>query len=404
MSRQIGGIDRAEAFERLSPPLSPPPAITPDEYAGRLERLRGAMADHDAVLIAAGPSLRYFSGIAVGPSERLIALLVTRNGAVRLIAPAFEQATLDAECAIALRHHGWHDHEDPVGLVAACLREEGLQRVAVDPWLPAGMFMALDECLDRVTLTSAQAAIDACRQIKSPAEMALIGHAMQLTLAAQRAAATILYAGITNVEVAAFIDAAHRSLGADDGSTFCIVQFDRGTAYPHGLPGVRRLGSDELVLIDTGCTYQGYHADITRTYIFGRPNAEQQRIWWLEHAAQQAAFAAARPGATCGAVDDAARTTLAEAGLGPDYQLPGLPHRTGHGLGLAIHEPPYLVRGSDVPLAEGMCCSNEPMIVVPDRFGVRLEDHFHVTAEGAACFTPPAIAIDRPFDDGHGAI
>ena len=119
----------------------------------------------------------------------------------------------------------------------------------------------------------------------------------------------------------------------------------------------------------------------------------------LGQAQAQAAFDAVRPGVTCEAVDQAARDVLEAAGLGPDYRLPGLPHRTGHGCGLAIHEAPYLVRGNALPLAQGMCCSDEPMIVVPGRFGVRLEDHFHVTEEGARWFTPPATAIDRPFAD-----
>ena len=120
-------------------------------------------------------------------------------------------------------------------------------------------------------------------------------------------------------------------------------------------------------------------------------------IWALEKAAQQAAFDAVVPGAPCESVDAAARAVLEKAGLGPDYRLPGLPHRTGHGIGLSIHEPAYLVRGDKTPLAPGMCFSNEPMIVVPQRFGIRLEDHFHVTESGAQWFTQPQVAIDRPF-------
>jgi Xaa-Pro dipeptidase len=175
------------------------------------------------------------------------------------------------------------------------------------------------------------------------------------------------------------------------------VQFGHATAYPHGIPGEQHLAQDELVLIDTGCTVQGYHSDITRTYIFGHANAEQMRIWELEQAAQRAAFEAVRPGVTCESVDAAARAVVERAGLGPDYRLPGIPHRTGHGCGLSIHETPYLVRGDQTVLQPGMCCSNEPMIVVPDRFGVRLEDHFHVTDDGAAWFTHPSPAIDQPF-------
>ncbi|MGQ3180109.1 MAG: M24 family metallopeptidase, partial [Blastomonas fulva] len=142
---------------------------------------------------------------------------------------------------------------------------------------------------------------------------------------------------------------------------------------------------------------QGYHSDITRSYVFGTPDDEQRRIWDLEHAAQGAAFAAAQPGHACESVDQAARDVLEAGGLGPDYNLPGLPHRTGHGIGLSIHEPAYLVRGDKTPLATGMCFSNEPMIVIPDRFGIRLEDHFYMADDGPRWFTQPQVAIDAPF-------
>jgi Xaa-Pro dipeptidase len=245
-------------------------------------------------------------------------------------------------------------------------------------------------------LLSGAAVVNGCRMYKSPSELALMRQAKQMTLEVHRRTARILREGIGTTEVRAFVDEAHRALGAA-GSSFCMVQFGRSTAYPHGLPGEFRLREGDLVLIDTGCTVQGYHSDITRTYVFGAPDDEQRRYWELERTAQQAAFEAARPGIPCEAVDAAARRVLEAAGLGPDYKLPGLPHRTGHGIGLAIHEPAYLVRGDRTPLAPGMCFSNEPMIVVPERFGIRLEDHFHVTDEGAAWFTDPSPSIDAPF-------
>src|SRR3546814_514557 len=232
--------------------------------------------------------------------------------------------------------------------------------------------------------------------IKSPAELALMAEAKVITLEVHRRAARILTPGIRASEVKRFIDQAHRALGGG-GSTFCAVQFGRATAFPHGLPEDQRLEDDQLVLIDTGCTVDGYHSDITRTYAFGKVDAEIRAMWDLEKEAQAAAFNAVEPGAPCESVDAAARAVLERAGLGPDYRLPGLPHRTGHGIGLAIHEPAYLVRGDRTPLAPGMCFSNEPMIVVPDRYGIRLEDHFHVTEAGGAWFTEPQYSIDRPF-------
>jgi Xaa-Pro dipeptidase len=233
--------------------------------------------------------------------------------------------------------------------------------------------------------------------VKSPAELALMTQAKAMTLEVHRRAARMLAPGVTTGEVKRFIDQAHRKIGSDDGSTFCAVQFGEATAYPHGLPGEQRLAEGDLVLIDTGCRVDGYNADITRTYVFGEPTSEHRRVWAAEHEAQAAAFAAVRPGVPCETVDAVAREVLQRHGFGPDYKLPGLPHRTGHGIGLEIHEPAYLVRGDRTPLKRGMCFSNEPMIVVPGAFGIRLEDHFHVTEDGAAWFTEPSPSIEAPF-------
>ena len=198
-------------------------------------------------------------------------------------------------------------------------------------------------------------------------------------------------------DVAKFIDDMHRKMGADNGSTFCIVLFGEATAYPHGVSYVQTLQEGDMVLIDTGCTIHGYHSDITRSYCFGSPTEKQTHIWNLEKQAQQAAFDAAQLGVACGAVDDAARAVITDAGLGPDYEVPGLPHRTGHGIGMDIHEDAYLVRGNKTPLAQGMCFSNEPMICLYGEFGVRLEDHFYMTETGPKWFTEPSHSITDPF-------
>jgi Xaa-Pro dipeptidase len=236
-----------------------------------------------------------------------------------------------------------------------------------------------------------------CRSIKSPAEIALMQRAKDITLEVHKAAARILSPGITTAEVIDFIDRAHRALGADGGSTFCIVLFGEATAYPHGVRHPPPLVEGDMVLIDTGCTIEGYNSDITRCYVYGEPSARQREIWDLEKAAQLAAFAAAELGRPCEAVDAAARAVIEAAGFGPGYALPGLPHRTGHGIGLDVHEWSYLVQGDTTPLAPGMCFSNEPMICIYGEFGVRLEDHFHMTEAGPRWFTQPAPSIDDPF-------
>ncbi|WP_199096271.1 Xaa-Pro peptidase family protein [Dyella sp. ASV21] len=398
-SRQIGGLDLAQARAALAPWPSPAPAIAPEEYRQRLAHARRLLGEHkiDAVLITAGTSLRYFSGVAWGASERMVGLLLTQHGEPIVICPAFERGSLEHVLLVPADIRLWEEHDDPHQLVADLLREHGARSLALDPAAPFVMGERLRAVLGDTSLHDASAIVDGCRLCKSPAELALMKQATAMTLQVHRLAAGLMREGISRGELVCFIDEAHRAMGADNGSSFCIVQFGQATAYPHGVPGEQYLTPNELVLIDTGCTVQGYHSDITRTYIFGEPTAEHLRIWDLERAAQQAAFDAVRPGVTCASVDDAARAVVERAGLGPDYQLPGIPHRTGHGCGMSIHETPYLVRGNPTVLQPGMCCSNEPMIVVPDRFGVRLEDHFYVTEDGAAWFTPPSPAIDRPF-------
>lgn len=399
MTGQVGCLELAQARALLTPWPSSTEAIPVAEYEGRIEQARVIMRalGADAMLVTAGASLRYFCGIPWYASERLVALLLTDDGDPVLVCPVFEEGSLEAALRLSVCKRMWEEHEDPHALIATVMAERGARVLALDPEAMFRVHAGLVRVLPSMTIIDAQPIIDGCRMCKSPAELALMQRACDITLQVQRLAAGIAREGMGNDELIRFIDEAHRTLGADDGSTFCIVQFGHATAYPHGLPDVQYLSEGDLVLIDTGCSVQGYQSDITRTWSFGSASDEQQRIWELERAAQQAAFDAVRPGVTCEAVDAAARRVLEKAGLGPDYRLPGLPHRTGHGCGLAIHEAPYLVRGNVLSLAAGMCCSNEPMIVVPGRFGVRLEDHFHVTADGARWFTPPSTAIDRPF-------
>jgi Xaa-Pro dipeptidase len=394
----IGGSTAAEQLAGLGPWQDAAPAITREERLARIEKARKLTreAGADALIVGAGASLRYFAGVSWGGTERLVALLIPVSGDPVMIAPYFELGSLQAELVIEVEIRLWQEDESPTALVADACRAWGATTLAIDPALPFLFVDRIAKSAPGMALTSGAPAIDGCRMHKSPAEIALMQQAKSMTLEAHRRAALILREGIRASEVIRFIGDAHRAMGGQ-GSTFCMVQFGRGSAFPHGLPGDPELREGDMVLIDTGTTVHGYHSDITRSYVFGTPNDEQRRIWDLEKAAQAAAFDAARPGAPCESVDAAARRVLEAAGLGPDYALPGLPHRTGHGIGLSIHEPAYLVRGDTTPLATGMCFSNEPMIVIPDRFGIRLEDHFYMTDDGPRWFTQPQPAIDAPF-------
>jgi Xaa-Pro dipeptidase len=399
MNSGIGGSNRESELAAIEPGKYAWMPIDIDERMLRLDNARRLMAQSgiDAMLIGAGSSMRYFSGLPWTATERLVAMLLMPTGKPLVICPMFELGSLRAGLAIDAEIRTWEEHEDPCTRVAEILSEAGARTAGIDPQLPFAVAEGVRRALGTVDIVEATAVIDGCRMCKSPAELGLIRQAMALTLEVHRRAAAILNPGISATEVKRFIDEAHRALGAQGGSTFCAVQFGKATAYPHGVPGEQRLEERDLVLIDTGCQLDGYNSDITRTYAFGRPTPRESEIWQLERKAQQAAFDAVRPGLTCESVDHAARQVIEHAGLGPDYNLPGLPHRTGHGIGLSIHEPAYLVRGDKTPLRPGMCFSNEPMIVLPEQFGIRLEDHFHVTEHGAQWFTQPSVAIDAPF-------
>ena len=392
----IGGSTAEAELAGLGPWPEPAPAITRAERLARLAKAQSLMTT-DALIVGAGASLRYFAGVGWNATERLVAMVLPRAGEPVMICPRFEEGSLRAALGIEADLRLWEEHESPYALTARALEELGARSLAIDPALAFFMFDGLRAAAPDVAMPNAAAVVDGCRMIKSPAELALMSQAKAMTLEVHRRAARILAPGITTGEVRRFIDQAHRALGADDGSSFCAVQFGEASAYPHGLPGEQRLQDGDLVLIDTGCRVQGYNSDITRTYVFGTATQEQARVWEVEKRAQAAAFAAVKPGVACEEIDAVARRVLAAEGFSADYDLPGLPHRTGHGIGLSIHEAPYLVRGDKTPLAPGMCFSNEPMIVIPGSFGVRLEDHFHVTETGAAWFTEPQHSLEKPF-------
>ncbi len=399
MTNQIGGSTAATELAALAPWPSPAPAITAAERAERMARAQALMDEIgvEALIVGAGPSLRYFAGVGWNATERLVAMILPRMGGPTMICPRFELGSLEASLGIEAQIVLWEEHESPYQLAARVLNGLGAKSLAIDPALPFFAYDGLRLAAPGVAMANGAPIIDGCRMIKSPAELALMSQAKATTLEVHRRAARILKSGITTTAVRRFIDQAHRALGADDGSSFCAVQFGVASAYPHGLPGEQKLEPGDIVLIDTGCRVQGYNSDITRTYVFGTPSAEQRRVWDTEKKAQAAAFAAVKPGVPCEEIDAVARRVLEAAGFGPDYALPGLPHRTGHGIGLSIHEAPYLVRGDKTPLQSGMCFSNEPMIVLPETFGVRLEDHFYITETGAAWFTEPQPSLDEPF-------
>ena len=401
MSEGVGGSTEAAELERLGAIRFSSDPLPSSEFEQRIERALALMKslNFDAIYLSAGSNLYYFTGTSWHPSERLVGAVLTGDGIIEYIVPAFERGTFSHYQLLDGNINCWQEHESPFALFATVLGSHGLSqgRIGIDEATPYHHFGEISLLAKDCQFADARPVTAGCRSRKSVAEINLMQTAMNMTLEVHMSAARILKPGITTTSVASFIDQAHKVIGSPGGSTFCAVQFGEATAYPHGVPDPQTLTNGDIVLIDTGCLVQNYHSDITRTYVFGEPGKRHRKVWEDEKMAQATAFAAARVGGRCGDVDIAAREFLESRGYGPDYAVPGLPHRTGHGIGLDVHEWPYLVRNDDTLLDTGMCFSNEPMLCLDGQFGVRLEDHFYMTADGPRWFTQPSHSIDDPF-------
>lgn len=392
----IGGSTPEKELSKLIIPSVQPHPITHKEFQDRLDKACKSLKKQglDALYINTGTNLYYFTNTKWNPSERMVGAILFADGTLQYVVPEFEIGTFNDFIGVDGEIIAWAEHESPVQKIADVV-EEGL-RLAVDDSTSFTMISRFQEH-KKFEISSAEAIIRDIRMLKSEAEIAHIQYPMDLTLQVHQAAARILRPGITTAEVENFIHKAHQKLGIATGSYFCIVLFGKDSSFPHGVKSPKPLEENEMVLVDTGCKYEGYLSDITRTYIYGDASDKEKKIWANEKSAQLAAFEAAQIGESCGHIDDQVREQLVKDGLGPDYDLPGLPHRTGHGIGLEIHEHPFILRGNDIKLQPGMAFSIEPMIVVPNEFGVRLEDHIYMTNEGPKWFTEPSHSIENPF-------
>lgn len=390
----------ADALNDFNDVVSSAVPISLEELHGRIAKLQSLLKGRNikALYIDTSSSLVYFTGLTLGASERMHGALIPASGAVIYISPAFEEPKIKTMIRVQGEIATWEEHEDPAALVIDIVSRLDASGtiLAIDPLTP---FVFADHfskaAAGTLQIVNGQALIVACRQVKSDNEIALIQMAMSASLAVHKSVYQGLYEGITTTEVCEFINKAHSKMGFKP--LFAAAQFGEATAYPHGVPYPQTLKKGDMVLIDMGAILHGYRSDITRTYVFGTPTARQQDLWLLEKQAQIAAFNAAQIGETCENVDLAARQLLADAGYGPEYEIPGLPHRTGHGLGLDIHEEPYIVKGNLTKLEVGMCFSIEPMLCLYGECGIRLEDIAYMTAEGPRWFTEPAASLDEPF-------
>jgi Xaa-Pro dipeptidase len=372
--------------------------ITPEERHARLEKARTLMRETkiDAVIMEGGSSMFYFTGTRGNAAGNMFGLVLPLKGEPAWIVPATEQARAREAIHIGADIRTWAESDGPYQGIAQILKDRGVSggRIGMEERTRFAVFDGLRKEAPSLEFVSADAVTAACRMIKSPAEIALMQRANDITIAAYRAAFATLREGMTQRDLSANIAAAYSALGVQ-GEAMAV--FGKYTAYPHGSIQPQKLREGDLVLVDDGCSVDGYQSDITRTTIFGKPTPRQREIWNLERKAQDAAFAAAKPGGTCESVDAAARKVITDFGFGPGYKVPGLPHRTGHGIGLDVHEWTYLVRGNKTRLQPGMCFSDEPMIAIYGEFGVRLEDCMYITEDGARMFSKQSPAIDQPF-------
>lgn len=369
------------------------------ERGARIARAQAQMkaSGIGAVLIEAGSSLVYFTGVKWGRSERLTCVVIPAEGAPCLFTPFFEEPSVRESLGIQAEIRVWQEHEDPLALVAAFLKDRGLgmRPVGIEETVRYFAVDGLRRVFPEVRIVSANPVVRGVRMIKTAPEIALMQLATDITIAAYRWTYPRIAAGMTPRDIGALISAATRKLGGT--VEFNLILLGEAAAYPHGSGKPQKVTPGEVVLMDCGCNVHGYQSDVSRSFVFGAANAEQRKVWGEVARGQRIAFETARLGVPAGSVDDAVRRYYTSIGYGPDYQLPGLSHRTGHGIGLDGHEPVNLVRDEKTPLAAGMCFSNEPGIYIPGKFGIRLEDCFYMTEAGPKWFSTPPTSIDSPM-------
>ena len=393
-----GRLFAQEVAAGLKPMTGDLKPIERAEYLARIDRARALMGKHGvgALLIEPGASLVYFTGVQWWRSERLTAAVLPRDGDIAIVTPHFEEPSVRESLMVPAEVRVWNENEDPLDTVSGILRDRKVSGpIAVEETVRFFAVDALRRAMPGVEIRNGAPVVRGCRMIKSAAELALMQKAADITIAAYRHVAPRIARGMSPKDIGAMMDAAHAALGGTP--EFALILLGEASAYPHGSGKPQAVRDREVVLMDCGCTVEGYQSDISRTFVFGEATAEQRRVWQQMRDGQQVAIETARVGLAAGRVDDAVRAQYVKWGYGPGYKLPGLSHRTGHGIGLDGHEPVNLVHGETTALAPGMCFSDEPGIYLPGKFGIRLEDCFHMGPEKPIWFSTPPPSIDKPF-------
>ncbi|WP_411816336.1 M24 family metallopeptidase [Hyphococcus sp. DH-69] len=374
--------------------------ISKAERNARIEKAQRIMRDQGiaATLIEPGSSLIYFTGVHWWLSERLTAAIIPAEGEIFFVTPGFEESRLREVMKVPGEVRTWEEHEDPFALVAQWMKEKRIhsKKIAIDEAVRHFIVDGINREAPRAKLVTARDVVNGCRLIKSPAELELMQIASDVTIAAYRDVYPRIEKGMGREDIQNLMYQTQAKFGGSGPSGG--AQVGKGSALPHGSTIPEYVEDGSVILLDFGCNIHGYRSDISRTFVFGEPNTEQIRVWNQVRRGQDIAFEMAQVGTPAGEVDKAVRRYYESLGYGPGYQLPGLSHRTGHGIGLDVHEPINFVSNETMPLAPGMCLSNEPGIYMPGKYGVRIEDCIYMTEAGPKWFSTPPASIHRPFD------
>lgn len=362
----------------------------------KAQRLMQA-AGIDALVLEAGSALVYFTGVRWWRSERFTGAIIPAAGEIAIVTPYFEEPSIRESMAFGDDVRTWHEHENPFALISGLLKDRGLKQgtIAIEETLRHFIVDGLQQAAPDFDVVPGKTITRACRMIKSPAEIALMQIANDVTMAAYRHVHANIDKAMLPSDISALMSQATRQLGGEP--EFSMVLLNDASAYPHGTDQPQTLQPGGVILMDCGCAVHDYQSDISRTWVFGEPDEKQRKVWNTVKRGQELALETATPGTQAGQVDDVVRQYYEVEGYGPDYKTPGLPHRLGHGIGMDGHEPVNFVHGEETVLEPGMCFSNEPGIYIFGEFGIRLEDCLYMTEDGPQLFSELSPSIDRPF-------
>lgn len=394
----FGQGNEQPAFTSITGDIVP---ISLDERKARVAKAQQLMVEQriEALILDAGTTnLDYFTGISWWPSERPMVAIIPQKGEIRYVCPGFEESRFRELIKLGKEVYVWQEDESPYLQIIRAIKDAGSNAgaIAFDERLRYFIVDGVKKEGRSFQMVSGTSITMPCRLIKSAAELALMQKANDITVAAIKEGIRNLREGMTPSDINAIIARTTQQLGGSGGGGLILIA--EASAYPHGTTTPKILKKGDIVLMDCGCEVEGYSADITRTVVFGdHPTPRQTEVWNIEKASQLAGLKAAKIGVPCENVDIACRKVITDNGFGPGYKLPGLPHRTGHGIGMDGHEWGNMVKGNKQLLQAGMCFSIEPTIAIPGEFGVRLEDCIYMTESGPKSFSPFSTEIDKPF-------